>query len=117
STNQIVATVSVPYDESANGNGPIVPGDGRDRSAVVVWPTGTNASGRFEFQVSTDRAGDLFEFNPGGTGETNNLATVTVLSAPDLQVANLRVTPQQPQSGTSLTIAWDDLNAGTATPA
>src|SRR5262249_9229882 len=52
-----------------------------------------------------------------GTGETNNTASVTQTSTlalyPDLHVTNLHVAPATgAQSGTALTITWEDSNTG-----
>ena len=65
-----------------------------------------------------------FEFNTAGSGgastaETNNAAVLTVGSilapSPDLQVANLAVTPAAGlQSGDNLVVNWNVLNAGNA---
>ena len=58
----------------------------------------------------------LFENNTAGTGESNNTTQISILSAPDLQVANLATTPTSTQAGGSVTVTWDDTNGGTATP-
>src|SRR5262249_6173027 len=82
-------------------------------------------AGSIQVTVTTDYYNNLFEYNtagPGGssTAESNNTASTTVASAlapyPDLQVANLAVSPAsgtQIQSGGAVLVAWADSNSGT----
>ncbi|HMC68018.1 MAG TPA: CARDB domain-containing protein, partial [Mycobacteriales bacterium] len=77
-----------------------------------TWTPGLAADGTFEFSVNVDSGNALFELNAAGTAETNNLAKLTVASAADLTVANLRVDNAAVQSGDQVTVRWDDVNAG-----
>ena len=111
-TGQTLFTQAVPYDAAAAGA--IAAGAFADRSVLLTWPAGTSGLGQFRFMVTTDSTGQVFENNGTGTAETNNTAQLTILSAPDLRVANLAATAAQ--AGGSVTVSWDDLNAGSATP-
>lgn len=116
-TNQTVFVQTAQYDEALAGNGPIQSGEFRDRTLNAVWPSGASTSGQFEFRITTDSGNVLFEENAAGTGETNNQASLTITSAADLQVSNLRVSPQIIVAGSTMTIEWDDRNGGiVATP-
>src|SRR5207248_6083372 len=95
----------VPFD------GGLAAGAAAARGVTVTWP---GSFGRIEFTVTTDAAGEVFENNVAGTGETNNAAQTTVLSAPDLVVTNLATNPSSPLSGSTITIRWTDANTGTA---
>jgi len=85
------------------------------RSLNLTWPAGTSNTGRFVFTVEADSTNTVLEANATGTGETNNAASTTITSAPDLRVLNLRVTSAQVQSGGLLSVAWEDRNDGNAT--
>ena len=85
------------------------------RDADLARP-GSSGLGQFRFTVTTDSTGQVFENNAAGTGETNNTRRSTIVSAPDLQVANLATTPRAAQAGGTVTVSWADLNAGTAAP-
>ncbi len=111
-TGQTLLNLPVPFDTSATG--PLASLGSRSRSATLIWPTGTSGLGQFRFTVTTDSTGQVFESNAAGTGETNNTAQLTVVSAPDLQVANLATAPSSVQAGASVTVSWADQNAGTA---
>ncbi|MBS0640889.1 MAG: hypothetical protein JSS43_13510, partial [Proteobacteria bacterium] len=96
--------------------GPLAAGESRDRSLLIAWPTGIDSTGRFEFAVTVDSGDEVVEFNPSGSGESNNPASLAVVSAPDLHVETLAV-QSPPQAGASLTITWNDRNTGnTAVP-
>ena len=87
------------------------------RSARLTWPSGVNSIGRFELRITTDSDAQIFEHNGAGTGESNNVLLAAVLSSPDLRVANLTATSATAiEAGATVTVAWDDLNAGTAAP-
>jgi len=77
-----------------------------DRSATLVWPTGTNGDGQFEFAVSTDATSAIFENNASDTGEANNRTALTVNSGPDLVIRNLRVEQSSLQAGGLVTLLW-----------
>src|SRR4029079_955448 len=73
--------------------------------------------GQIQVKVTTDSGNTVFEYTSSGTAETNNVATTTATATlapyPDLQVANLQVDPATDLlAGGSLTVRWDDRNAG-----
>ncbi|HEY7599118.1 MAG TPA: CARDB domain-containing protein, partial [Candidatus Limnocylindrales bacterium] len=107
-TGQTVFAQAVP-DEA----GPLAPGASRERSVALTWPAGGAANGRFQFSVSLDSGSALTEVNTGGTGETNNFAQLTVASAPDVQVAALRIDQASVAAGDLVTVRWDIVNGGT----
>ena len=115
-TGQTVASSTVPYDESSSGA--ILPGLAAAEEATLRLPDGPAGVGQFSVVVSTDSAGQIFEYNADGTAESNNASSVdftsTLAPYPDLQVSNLSVSPSAPESGQSLTITWDDENTGLA---
>jgi large repetitive protein len=98
------------YDPASAGA--IGSGEFRERSISFAWPAGVAGSGRIEFRISTDIDGSVFESNPSDSAEANNNATATLVSAADLQVQNLRFEPATLAAGASLTLRWDDVNAG-----
>ena len=79
---------------------------------MLNWPAGANATGQFEFTVTTDTANQLFENNLAGTAETNNSSKVSVLSAADLVVGNLVSDKTSPVTGDLITLSWNDINNG-----
>ena len=50
------------------------------RSYSFTLPTSFAGTGNLLFTVTTDADNQLIEFNPSGTGETNNTSTLTVTS-------------------------------------
>src|SRR5207248_2817108 len=62
---QTLFTVHLPF------TGSIAAGDGVARGTTVTWPLASLGTGRIEFTVTTDPAGEVFENNAGGTAETN----------------------------------------------
>ncbi|KPJ75957.1 MAG: hypothetical protein AMJ54_13385, partial [Deltaproteobacteria bacterium SG8_13] len=116
STGAVLFFDSVPYDAAASGD--LAPGASAPRQHTLVWPSGLSSTGQYEFLITTDTGGAIFEANPAGTGETNNAESLQVYSAPDLLVENLAVTSAPVQAGGEVTIAWEDVNNGTVvTPA
>ncbi|MCB1150829.1 hypothetical protein KDK88_04740, partial [bacterium] len=112
SNNQMVQVQVLPFVDGLDG------GASLERSYTFQWPAGLLGTGNFQIVVTTDLGNDVFEANPDGTGETNNASTLNVISAPDLQVTDLQVTSSTIESGATITIEWNDLNAGNvATPA
>ncbi|OYY60760.1 MAG: hypothetical protein B7Y51_11290, partial [Burkholderiales bacterium 28-67-8] len=110
SNNQTVATRTVTHDASTLAAG----GAGVDRSVSFTWPGGTLSTGVFSFNVTLDTTDAVFEVNDAGTGETNNAATITVASAPDLTVNSLALDAGPVLSGSTLTLRWNDVNGGAA---
>jgi subtilase family serine protease len=107
---------TVPY--GTNTLGPLTNGTARSRSYSFTLPNGTAAVGNLRFSITADTFNSVFEYNPSGTGESNNTALVVIGSSispyPDLQVINLDVQPATLASGTNVTIHWQDANTGNA---
>src|SRR5262249_34876899 len=85
-----------------------------ERTYHLTLPSDANVSGQFVVTVTTDSAASIFENNGAGTGESNNQAQLSLLSAPDLQVTALTLDASPlVQSGATATITWQDSNLGT----
>jgi hypothetical protein len=116
---QTLYSGTVYYDPTAQGNGNVAAGDSRSHSLPITLPDGVSGTGTITATVTIDYYNNLFEYNPSGTGETNNTTTSTTTStlAPyaDLLVTpgSLSVTPASPTSGGTLTVSWTDTNQGT----
>jgi hypothetical protein len=117
-TNSGVTLLDTTLFYDANTLGTLTNGIARDRVFNFTLPNGVNAVGHLRFTVTADTLNSIFEYNPGGTGESNNTASVVVASSiapyPDLQVISLDVQPAALGSGTNLTIHWQDTNTGNA---
>ncbi|PYK60186.1 MAG: hypothetical protein DME21_11815, partial [Verrucomicrobia bacterium] len=117
-TNNGVTLLDTTVLYGTNALGPLTNGTARDRSYSFTLPNGPNAVGNLQFTVTADTFNNLFEYNLGGTGESNNTASVVVGSSiapyPDLQVVNLDVQPATLASGTNVTVRWQDANTGNA---
>jgi hypothetical protein len=112
-TAQVIVNSTTSYDESEPGNGPIAPADSRNRSLTFTLPNNANAYGAFEVVVTTDSDNLVFEYNAGGSAETNNSRSLLSASAPDLQITGLTVTGNPNlQAGAQLTIQWNTVNQG-----
>ncbi|HNK18159.1 MAG TPA: CARDB domain-containing protein, partial [Piscinibacter sp.] len=109
-TGQTLLTRDLPYDAAVLGD--LAAGGESARSTSFTWPAGPSAEGHFEFAVTTDTAGQVFENNAANTAESNNAAALSVVSAPDLKVLNLASDALAPRSGDLITLNWDDLNGG-----
>lgn len=86
------------------------------RSLSFTWPGGLDSTGQFTATVTADSTGAVTEAVPPGN-RTDNAATATFVSAPDLlvQSGSLKVTNTAAlQSGDTVTLAWTDANAGDA---
>lgn len=120
STSQVVGTVTVLYDESAPGAGPVLPGETRNRTAQITLPEGPSGAGSLEVIVTADSGNAIAEQNADGTGESNNSGSAGFSSAlpgyPDLQVSRVAVSPTPGWSaGSVVTVAWQVTNAGPRT--
>ena len=56
-------------------------------------PQNANANGVFLLTVTADSTHQLFEYTPNPPAGLSNSASLVLISAPDLQVANLGVQP------------------------
>lgn len=114
-TAQTLFTSNALYDAAAPLNGPIGPGESRVRQATFTLPNNSQVYGAFEISAEADVLAEVFEYAAGFNAETNNLRLINTLSAPDLLIAGLTVTPSPgPFSGALLTIQWRLTNSGTA---
>ena len=86
-------------DWRRDGSEPIAAGAGISREVVLAWPEGVDGAGQFEFRLTQDVLGELFETNLDGTAETNNHTVLSVANAPDLKVSAIAVEPVAPLSG------------------
>ena len=121
-TSQLIRDVSVSVDTSS----PIGPGGSRARSYSFTLPHGSLAVGDLRFEVTVDDPttgqpkGGVYEYNGGGTGETNNTAFVlrpsTLANYPDLTVGNIELLGVDGPlgSGQQARIRWLLSNNGTA---
>jgi YD repeat-containing protein len=118
-TGKVLLTDSLYRDPNAAGAGDIGAGGSLARQYAFTLPPGPDGAGQIKVTVTTDAYSHIFENNAAGTAENNNTAVAAALSSlppyPDLQVLNLALTPATGlQSGDALTVAWDDVNSGTA---
>ncbi len=116
-TGQTISTSTLVYDVSKLGT--LAGGSAGDQQLPVTLPAGMASVGTLQFSITTDVLGQVFEYNSGGTGESNNTATITAVSgltpAADLEVTGLAVTPSAGlQSGSSVVFSWNDVNQGDA---
>ncbi len=122
-TNTTTGEVLGVINRTDNGeNGPLSAGQSRARSIQYRLPDGLRGTGSIKVDVVADSANHVGEFNASGTGESNNSASTTFVSAlgnyADLQVNNLTVTgPATLQSGHTISITWEDRNTGTTATA
>ncbi|MDO8268888.1 MAG: CARDB domain-containing protein, partial [Moraxellaceae bacterium] len=105
------------YDGRATANN-IAAGASIARQATISLSDGPSAVGELRFTVTTDVYGYVFERTTSGVnGENNNASNVvrtsTLASYADLRVENLAVTPTDPETGSTIHIAWTDANHGT----
>ena len=118
-TGEVIFDQTLPYETAAGG---VISATGfRDRQLAFRLPDGASGAGSFEVTVTTDGGGAVREYVIGADAETNNAASTNFASAlatyPDLQVTGLTVQPTagpRIESGSSITIAWNDLNSGNA---
>ena len=116
-TGEVLLSRTIPYDPAAQGNGAIDPNGVRSRQTSFTLPDGNAGVGTFEFIVTTDDGGSLFEYNADGSAEMNNTAAIeraaTIAPYADLQVQDLHLDPSTGlNSGDALVIRWNDANTG-----
>jgi len=115
-TGQTLMNSTVYYDPAISGNGPIAPGGSRSRTTTLQLPDGTAGAGTLQVSVGVDTFNQVPEVNVSGAGEANNAISTSAISSianyPDLQVVNLAVQPSVLNSGTNLTVQWQDTNSG-----
>ncbi|MDP2105285.1 MAG: CARDB domain-containing protein, partial [Desulfobulbaceae bacterium] len=115
-TNETLVNTWVHYDQ--NSGGVINSGDFRTRSYNFNLPQGTRGAGNLLITVNADVGNYIFEFNSGGTGETNNSASANVTSQmapyPDLAVTDIQA-PVSALAGRPSQISWTVSNLGNLT--
>lgn len=104
------ATALVSLQRTAN----LGPGLSYQRTEIMTLPPCT--TGSYYFFVYTDSRKELFEFDPNGDAEANNIsvpkpATVTA-TPPDLQVTTVTA-PNMGEAGKAIAMSWTVTNAGT----
>ena len=96
---------------------PVTSGQLAPRQYSFTLPQGLDGAGSLQIQVTCDSQNNIYEFNAAGTGENNNTATNTVISAlapyPDLVVTNV-TGPAIANAGQTIQVSWSDINSGTA---
>jgi hypothetical protein len=110
---RLAVTGSVALGGTLNVNlvSPYFPQNG-DTFSILIFPS---ASGQFATINGLLQSGGRRTFQPWDRPTELDLVTVLDSNYPDLQVANLAVTPAtQLHSGASLTVQWDDINTGLA---
>src|SRR5262249_13874024 len=95
----------------------VAPGSFRTRQYTFRLPDAPQGVGSLRVTVNGDGGNSVFEYNTAGTAETNNTANLTQTSTlaayPDLQVSNVTLVPATGlESGGTLVVRWNDLNAG-----
>lgn len=109
----VLLSTNVAHD--FNTEGALTVGGRRNRTAQFVVPAGLNGQGEFEISVEADALAAVVEAQTDGSGEDDNLTTITVRSAPDLQVSGVQVTAiPSARSGADLQVQWTLSNAGNA---
>ncbi|MDP2106146.1 MAG: Ig-like domain-containing protein, partial [Desulfobulbaceae bacterium] len=98
-------------------SGAVEAGGSQARSYSFTLPDGNAGVSTWAITITNDWGNNVFEYNAGGTAETNNTGTASTTSViaayADLVVDSLSVTPASGlQSGGTLQITWNDLNNG-----
>jgi hypothetical protein len=114
----LLGGANVPYIASSSGN-IAVGGISAKQSYIYLLPEGAAGVGLLQITVTTNANGELYEYNSSGTATSNNGASMTTTSTlasyPDLTVDNIGIQTASPQSGSMVTLQWDDNNIGDAT--
>lgn len=101
----------------ADANGPIAPGQIRQRSASLNLPDGPAGAGNIEVALFLDSGNRVFEYRDGVDAEANNNTNITRVSTvalyPDLAVSNVTA-PSSGLPGQSLDMSWTVANNGAA---
>ncbi|MGN6386234.1 MAG: CARDB domain-containing protein, partial [Verrucomicrobiota bacterium] len=115
-TGKILVQDYVFYDNSRLGD--IPSGSVKTAQYNYVLPEGPDGAGQIEVSIITDFYNNLIESNGSNTAESNNsfvqVKSSVIRSYPDLQVQQLAASPGTIQSGTQVTLTWNDANSGQA---
>ncbi len=116
-TGQTLLTSTLVYDVTKLGA--LAGGGAGNQQVSITLPAGSSSVGTLQFSVTTDVLNQVFEYNSGGTAETNNTLAISAVSglapAADLEVSGMAATPSSGlQSGGSVVLSWNDANQGNA---
>jgi hypothetical protein len=88
------------------------------RQHVFRLPDGLAGAGPLRVTVTADYFNSVVEYNPSGSGETNNATSANFSSAlapyPDLAIASFTASPATFESSRQVTVDWVLTNLGTA---
>ena len=117
-TGTTLLNTDIGYDPTQSGNSPIAAGGSQPQAYSFTLPQGDPGVGSLTFTVTTDANNQIFEYNPQGTGETNNTASLTVTSAlaayPELVTSDVTA-PATAVPGQPISVGWTLTNSGNAT--
>jgi hypothetical protein len=116
-SNQIIASVTVPYDQTVSGA--LAAGGTSQRQATLRLPDGPGGTGTLTVSVTVDALNNIAEQSASGQAELNNTSSTTVTSTlaayADLQVTGLTIAPTDGWTpGSTVTVNWNTVNAGNA---
>jgi hypothetical protein len=113
--NQTLVNTLLAYDPVTSGS--IAGGGSVARQFAFKLPDGPTGAGDLLITVAADSGNAVYEFNVGGTGESNNTnaiaATAALAPYPDLIVTNI-IAPSIGFAGQTIQLIWSDLNQGSA---
>src|SRR5262249_27596749 len=118
-TGEYVLGQTLPYDAATSGN--LAPGASVARQLQLTLPDGSAAAGNLVVSVIADATELVTKYQSDGSRDHSRPFSINVTSTladyPDLQVANLTMTPADAadglQSGATVKVSWDDRNTGT----
>jgi YD repeat-containing protein len=82
------------------------------RSAVIAWPAGLDAVGRFELRVTVDALNQVAEYTAAGSPAEDNTAVRALVVGPSLVARDIGLAQTDPRDGDTVTLAWTDVNQG-----
>lgn len=101
------------YVESTEGAGPIEVGGFRPRGLSFTPPVNSAGYGRFRISATTDSTNAVFEYVDGFNAETNNTASIEIVSAADLVVSNVVLSAAGGlRAGGEAVVSWRTYNVG-----
>ncbi|NDC64198.1 MAG: hypothetical protein EBZ59_09500 [Planctomycetia bacterium] len=89
-------------------------GGSRAREYTFTLPANSTGVGELSIRVTADYGEAIAESNADDTGETNNVSSITrtATAAPDLTISGLTVAETALFVGSTVTVRWNDVNAG-----
>ncbi len=116
-TGATLLSTGIGFDPTQSGHSPIAAGGSQPQAYSFTLPQGDPGVGNLTFTVTTDADNQIFEYNPQGTGETNNTASLAVTSAlaayPDLVTSDVTA-PATAVPGQTISVGWTLTNSGSA---